>query len=749
MRRTDFLCVITLIAALDAALVASDSKNPITLEQTLGRGGDRLEFASRAKSYSFDAEGALIEGRGGKRLDPKTLDELPAAPDEKKSTVDTKALATTAKAALDAHEGIETDAAERIVENAKPAVYGARGAVFFSNGGVYFASLGSDKAARVLIETGGAPPELVHTFTQSGDMKLAAFVRANDLYVVRVDTGVVRRITDTGSPTLLNGKLDWVYQEEVYGRGNFFGYFASPDGRTIAFLTLDESPVMDFPIVDPIVKGHFRGDLEVMKYPKAGDPNPLVKLSIADLDTGRVIEVDLAQYQSIEPIVADVHFTLDSKHCLAVIQDRRQTEADLIAIDVANGQWKPWIHESSQSWVDRPERPHWLADGSFLWHSQRTGYQHLYRYGADGKLMNAVTTGDFSLASLVAVDDTASEVWWMGKGEGPATRDLYRSKLDGSATKRLTKDRGVHSIQLSPDKKFFVDSFSNLTTPTKVRLCDRDGKVLHELDEAKVTATAPLAPWKHLAVKARDGHPLDAAILLPLDRKGSEKTPLWISTYSGPDAPTLQDRWQPSAWHQFLAQNGVAVMQVNVRSASATGRVTAATCYRRLGKQELADLEDAIDHVVKHDKIDPRRVGITGYSYGGFMTAYAMTKSKRFALGIAGGGVYDWRMYDTIYTERYMDLPANNKDGYLESSVIESAEDLEGHLLIHHGVDDDNVHLQNALQLAYALQKAGKSFEFMPYPETGHGIGDPDLNWHFRQLEWRLIQKYLVSTKTL
>lgn len=722
----------------------------ITLEQTVGR-GERIEFATRPKSYSFADDGALVrgggrDGKGGERLDPKTLAALPEPRTPEAATKETTISDDDLRAALATLPGVDATAAKALFEAAGAKIDGDGARIFVAKGGLYWAKAG---AAKVVIEPGGATPELFSKVSSEGGPTRAVFVRGNDLHVVRLDDGELKRLTDTGSPSMLHGKLDWVYQEEVYGRGNYNAHFASPSGKFVAFLSLDESPVKDFALVDPITPGHFRGALELMKYPKTGDPNPLVALSIADLDSGEIVKVDLSRYADVEPLVVQVGFTPDSKRCLAVIQDRRQTRADLIAIDPKTGGWTTWIEEVSDSWVDRPDLPEWLAEGGFLWQSQRTGYQHVYRYDAEGKLRNAVTSGEFSLASIVAVDEKAGELWWIGKGEGAIRRDLYRSKLDGSGTTKLTQGLGTHSITLSPDKQLFLDSYSSLTRPTEIRLCDRDGAILHVLDTAKRNPAIPLVEWELASVPARDGHPLDVSILPPADRIPGVKSPLWISTYSGPDMPTLSDRWSTSTWFQFLAQNGVAVMQLNVRSASATGRVTAKACYRRLGVSELADIEDAVDWAIAHHDIDPLRVGITGYSYGGFITAYALTHSKKFALGVAGGGVYDWRMYDTIYTERYMDLPQRNAEGYAATSVIDAAANLSGHLLIHHGVDDDNVHLQNAMQLAYALQKAGKSFEFMPYPENGHGIRDADQNLHLRQLEWRLIQRHLVSVRAL
>jgi dipeptidyl-peptidase-4 len=270
--------------------------------------------------------------------------------------------------------------------------------------------------------------------------------------------------------------------------------------------------------------------------------------------------------------------------------------------------------------------------------------------------------------------------------------------------------------------------------------------VLRELGASEVPALAEYrtSTWELVQIPARDGFLLDAAVLKPVPFDEGQSYPVWLSTYSGPDAPSVRNRWNGSAWWQYLAQHGVIGFQVNVRTASGKGHAVISKCYRRLGEQELADLEDALAWLTAHPWADEARVGITGYSYGGFMTAYALTHSDRFALGIAGSGVYDWRLYDTIYTERYMDTPQRNLEGYDRTSVLKAAKDLKGHLVITHGTIDENVHLQNAVQLVYALQKAGaESFELMIFPEQRHGIRDADLRWHMRRLEWRAIEQHL------
>jgi dipeptidyl-peptidase-4 len=272
----------------------------------------------------------------------------------------------------------------------------------------------------------------------------------------------------------------------------------------------------------------------------------------------------------------------------------------------------------------------------------------------------------------------------------------------------------------------------------------------------KTLATSEIAPLKEyrtskrelFEIPARDGFKMDATILKPVDFNSAKSYPVWLITYSGPDAPSVRNSWNGSAWDQFLAERGYIVFQVNNRTSSSKGQVTTEKCYQQLGVQELADLEDAVQWLAKNPWVDATRVGLTGWSYGGFMTAYALTHSKVFRLGIAGAGVYDWRNYDTIYTERYMRTPQNNPKGYDDTSCVAAAANLSGHLLLIHGSMDDNVHLQNTMQFMYALQKADKDFDLMIYPRSRHGVGDPSLRWHLRELEWRTIHTNLGSSVT-
>jgi dipeptidyl-peptidase-4 len=584
----------------------------------------------------------------------------------------------------------------------------------------------------------------------SPDARHVSFVRGNNLVVVDVASRQEWAVTTDGGPELFHGLLDWVYQEEVYGRGDFQGHWWSPDGAMVAFLSLDESPVKEFTVVNHVPDGFLDTEraveAEVSNYPKAGDPNPFAKMSVAHLGAKKVVAVDLSAFPK-DALVVRVEWTPDGKELLLTIQDRIQTWAQLCAVDPASGAVTHWLREESPTWVNRPDSPRWLADGSFLWMSERTGHAHVYHYDRGGKLRAAVTSGDWQVRGIVRFDEAARVLWFEGTKDGATGRHLYRVALDGSGLTLVTPGVGTHRADLDPAGTFLIDTWSAMDRPTTVRVLDAaTGAVVKELGQAgrgDAAKTYGLAELQRIAVKARDGYELDACVQLPHDWKEGQKHPVFLPTYSGPDAPSVRDAWAHETYHQFLAQQGFLILQVNVRSASGRGQQDTGACYRQLGVQELKDLEDAVDHVCSKFGGDPARVCISGWSYGGFMAAYALTHSTKFALGLAGAGVYDWRLYDTIYTERYMRTPEENKAGYDATSVIKAAKNLHGHLVILHGTMDDNVHLQNAIQLVWELQRAGKqNFELMVYPRSRHGPTG-EVAGHLREFQWRRLQKLL------
>ncbi len=587
----------------------------------------------------------------------------------------------------------------------------------------------------------------------SPDGRFVSFVRGNDLFAIDVAKRATWQVTDDGGPELFHGMLDWVYQEELYGRGDFQGHWWAPQGDLLAFLSLDESQVKEFTVVDHVPAGFLEQErgvvAEVTNYPKAGDPNPFARLSVAHVESRRIVPVDLSKFPK-DALVVRVEWTPDGRMLLAHVQDRVQTWAELCAIDPATGAPTTWIRETSPTWVNRPESPRWLADGTFLWLSERTGYMHVYHCAPTGKLLGAVTSGDWQVRSIVRVDEAAKELWFEGTRDGATGRHLYRIGFDGKNLVHVTPGVGTHQFELSKDGAFVIDRWSAMDRPTTVRVLDgRTGAVVREIATADKGAASKYAfsERQRVTIPARDGYGLDGCVMLPTGWQPGQKYPVFLPTYSGPDAPTVRDSWQHSTYHQFLCQQGFVVLQVNVRSASGRGQVHTGTCYRQLGVQELRDLEDAVDHVVANFGGDAARVAISGWSYGGFMAAYALTNSTKFALGLAGAGVYDWRLYDTIYTERYMRTPQENEQGYKATSVIGNAANLRGHLVLLHGSMDDNVHLQNTMQLVWELQKAGKqNFELMVYPKSRHGL-HASVGAHGQEFQWLRLQRLLAPAK--
>jgi len=740
---------------LVAGASAQAPKKTLTLEQTAGRGEDRVDLRGTTPAWSWAPDGVhLVRGRGAEArwVDPRTFEEseprvkqVEAEP-EAEAEADPEAepaqgggdeaAVAQAFAALD---GVDEELAEQLARRRR--MRNADGAAFAveHEGRLWFYRAG-EGARRVA----GALPasfELAELSPGGGHL---AFVSENDLVLVDTLSGAQRAVTSDGGETF-NGKLDWVYQEEIYGRGDFKAFWWSPDSSKVAFLKLDESAVHDFTVVDHIEDGHFRVRPEVTNYPKAGDPNPAVHLGIADARDGSVAWIDLARYRSEEPLVVRVGWTPDGERVVFMVQDRIQSWLDLDVGDPESGELATWIHEGSKSWVERLPAPRWLADGTFLWESDRTGYRHVYRYRPGGELVGAVTAGDWAVRDVSHVDEQKGLLWFEATRDGAVDRNTYRIGLDGKGLVRLTQGRGTHSTSFNGDRSFFLDRVSSLDAPTRVRLCTGDGALVRELGSTAVPALEEyaLSTWELLSIPARDGFQLDAALLKPVGFDPGERYPVWLPTYSGPDSPSVRNAWNTSLWYQFLAQNGFLVFQVNVRTASGKGQWATEQGYLQLGVLELRDLEDAVAWLTKEPWADAGRVGITGGSYGGFMTAYALCNSKAFALGIAGSGVYDWGMYDTIYTERYMSTPQKNPEGYARTSVIRTVAGLEGHLLLYHGVMDDNVHVQNAMQLVYALQRAGKDFDFMLYPQNRHGIRDGAQRWHLRRMEWRAMRDAL------
>jgi dipeptidyl aminopeptidase/acylaminoacyl peptidase len=592
-----------------------------------------------------------------------------------------------------------------------------------------------DGTPAVQLTTRGGKKEFV-TFSPSGTH--VAFTRKGNLFAVELATRKETALTaDTGAE-ILNGRADWVYEEEIFNR-NGRAYWWNADGTAIVFLRFDDTPVKKFTLADPFPAA---GRAEVYAYPKPGDPNPLVKLGVVSLADAKPTFLDLGDYKPEDTLFARVGWLPDGKRPFAYVTNRRQTWLDFVVWESPNAKPTKLFRDQTKAWIDDPGEPKFLADGSFLFSSERTGWKHLYHYDAAGKLLRAVTTGEWEVKDVLRADE--SEVFFTATKDGHNGSNFYSAKLDGSGVTRLSAGDGSHTINLAPKGKLFTDRFSDNSTPGRMWLRELGGDAaVRVLDNNPAYARDEykFGKYERLQVPMKDGFLLEAAITYPPDFDPAKKYPVWISTYAGPHAPTVREGWSWRSFEQVLAHMGVVSFRVDPRSASGKGAVSAWACYKQMGVPELKDLEEAVDWIAQKPWADGSRVGISGHSYGGFITAYALTHSKKFAAGIAGAPPTDWRLYDTIYTERYMGLPAENKDGYDKTSVVKAAANLHGKLLLIHGLMDDNVHVQNSMQFIDALQKANKPFELMIYPPSRHGIRGE----HYQALQIDFIRRTMLG----
>jgi dipeptidyl-peptidase-4 len=597
---------------------------------------------------------------------------------------------------------------------------------------LYLYDFDSDRAARL---TSAPGIEEVPSFSPDGSQ--VAFVRANDLHVVDVATGREGRVTTDGGEEVLNGRLDWVYEEEIYGRGRRQAYWWSPDSSRIAFLRIDDTPVPTHVTVDEIP---YLQTVERWDYPKAGDPNPFATLGVARVAGGPIQWVNVDRYPAGDRLIVGVDWVPGGQRLVFEVQDRRQTWMDVNVVEVATGSVRTLFRETSPAWVNPPEEDHpvWLGDGSFLWQSDRSGWRHLYHYRADGTLVRQVTDGKWDVRTFHGIDESSGWIYFSGTERSYVGIDVYRIRLDGGRLERLSRAEGSHSARFNPAFTYYIGQWSDITTPTQTRLHRADGAEVRMINENRVRALEEyrLSKPEFLQVATRDGFLMEAIMIKPPDFDPTRRYPVYQFTYGGPQLPQVRNAWGGTQYlyHQLLAQEGIIVWICDNRTASGKGIQSAWPLYKKFGELELRDIEDSLSWLKKQPYVDSSRIGIHGWSYGGYLTSYALTHSRSFVMGIAGGTVADWRSYDTVYTERYMGLPEENPDGYRNSSPRWSAGSLHGALLLVHGAIDDNVHVANTLQFAQELQREQKHFQLMLYPQSRHGITDPQLVKHLRTM---------------
>ncbi|WP_162060915.1 S9 family peptidase [Undibacterium sp. KW1] len=592
----------------------------------------------------------------------------------------------------------------------------------------------------------GKVRELTHTPDQvedeailSPDLQSVAYLKGNDIYLTDIATATEKRLTTGGNETTFNGRLDWVYMEEIYGRGKLRAFWWAPDSKKIAYLSFDESKVPVYTLsgdhVQPIKS-------ERTRYPKAGDPNPDVKLGVVDM-TGQTSWTE-NPYAGKETLIVQVGWTPDGK-LLASWQDRVQTWLDLRLYD-AKYRSRQLLRESSPAWVERLPLPQFLKDGSFIWESDRTGHHHLYRYDQQYQLKGAITKGDWDIRSVYGVDEAKGKVFFAANERNPIGNDVYAVNLDGSKLQRLTTESGTHNARWNSAYTHFIDSWSSLRQPPRQAVFNAEGvsqKLVDDVGVPEKMQGLKLAKVTQQQIKSRDGFLMESLLFLPPDFDPNKKYPVYQHLYSGPMASQVVDRWNSNLWHHFLAQQGYIVWIMDNRSASNKGLASAWPIHKRLGQLELQDQLDGLEWLRKQGWADMDRIALNGWSYGGYMTSYAMTHSKAWKIGFVGAPVTDYRLYDSVYTERYMGLPQENAEGYDKGSVLKAAKDLSGKIMIMHGTMDDNVHPQNTIMFIDELIKNGKDYSLQLYPGAGHGPRGDWVVWSQQKAKWEFLKNNL------
>ncbi len=599
-------------------------------------------------------------------------------------------------------------------------------ALYIFNGDIFLLDLDSSAFSRL---TQTPAEEKDPEFSPNG--KFISFVRTNNLYVWDMSAKKETQLTHDGSQTTLNGTLSWVYWEEIFGRHDT-GYWWSPDSESIAYFQTDEAGVpvstfVDFSPVEP--------RLIHQPYPKPGEHNPVVRVGVIALDSASThwVPINDKPYEWI----LRVNWLPDGKHLSFKTLDRSQRELGLYFCDRHGDDVKRVLTETDPAWVNVNDDLYFLKDGHFLWASERDGFMHLYRYAADGTLINQVTKGNWAIVSshggafwvhqgVVGINQEKNWIYFTALKDGSVERQLYRIDSDGSGLKKISAEPGTHAIGMSFDAAYYLDTYSNIRTLPALQLHAADG-------ELKATIAPPrpeLLPSdlqypQLMTIPAADGFPMPAQILKPKDFDPTRRYPVILHTYGGPSAPTVSDSWQnQTLFDNVLASKGYIEVAIDNRAATAISKTLENTLEASPGAGETADLLAGIRWLKAQPWVDGGRVGVWGWSGGGTITLNLMTRSREFKAGIAGAPVTDWRFYDSKWGESLLKLPQNNLAGYDSASLIPRARDLHGYLMLMYGTADDNVHPQNEEAFMNALIAAGKPYEVELFPMRKHGFAD-------------------------
>lgn len=569
----------------------------------------------------------------------------------------------------------------------------------------------------------------------SPDGKKLAFCFENNLYVQDLESGTVKPVTTTGKKNeLIHGSSDWVYEEEF----EFWKAFHwSPDSKKIAFLSFDERQV---PTYNMQMWGGLYPKDYTFKYPKAGEKNSRVDVSVFDLASGKTLEIN--EGAENDQYIARMQWTKNPGLLSVRRMNRLQNKIDLMHIDANTGAVQTVLSETAKAYFEINDDLTYLENGKeFIYNTDKSGFPHLYLYGMDGKEIRPLTSGNWEVTQFLGVDEKKGLFYFMSTEDGSIQRQLYAMGLNGKGKKKLTTGAGTHNINFNPAHTYFVDEFSSAGSPPVTSLYQADGKLVKVLEanqklKDKLNGFV-ISPKTFFEITTEKGVKLNAWMIKPTDFDPSKKYPVLMHCYGGPGHQTVTDAWSGPDffWYQMLAAKGYMIVSVDNRGTGGKGSDFRKATYAQLGKLECEDQIDAAKYLAGQSYVDASRIGIWGWSFGGYLTSLCMTKGADvFKTGIAVAPVTNWRFYDSIYTERYLKLPGENAVGYDDNSPVTHADKLKGNYLLVHGTGDDNVHFQNAVSMVNALVKGNKQFESFYYPNRNHGIYGGNTRNHLYQM---------------
>ncbi len=618
---------------------------------------------------------------------------------------------------------------------------------------LYELSAGADPVTRL---TASAAYETDARFSPGG--RYVSFIRDQNLFAIDLRTRQERALTTDGAGLVQNGVAEFVAQEEM---DRDTGYWWSPDDSRIAFTRIDDAPVQEVERYEINADG---ARMYRQRYPAAGTPNARVELKLLELASGAVTSVEL---ELGDGYLARVDWFRDSRHLAVQRQTRDQKRLDLLKIDVASGRGQALLTETSPNWIELHNDLYFLKSRpAFVWGSRRTGYKHLYLYDLDGKLIRPLTAGEWMVvgdsgeSGLVGVDEKRGGVYFLSNAPQSLERQLYVASLDTdepASPRRISRETGWHDVKLLPGAHGYLDLYSSPDHPPSASLHDLDGSLRHWLVRNTLDATHPYHEFRAAHVKeefgsiaAEDGQQMNYRLLKAAALEPGKRYPVIVDVYGGPHNQYIKKDWMGGAraaqgyFRQILAQQGFVVFTLDNRGSGFRGTAFETALAQRLGKVEVADQLRGVEYLKTLDFVDPQRIGIMGWSYGGYMTLMALTTTNAFKAGVAGAPVTDWRLYDTHYTERYLGMPNVSASGYESSAVLPHIDALKGKLLLVHGMADDNVLFTHSTMLMQALQSKSIPFDLMTYPGGKHGlVRMPQQGRHFYEMVLRFFQREL------